>query len=74
MEIDDSGISTGIPGVSESKYSWEGIVASAQNERATLLYLGPARFLFFPTRVMSPDQRAELDDLIARHIVKRKPC
>jgi len=36
-----------------------------------MIYLAERRFLFFPTPAMSPAQRTELNDLIARHVTKR---
>jgi hypothetical protein len=30
-------------------------------------------FLIIPARSMSSDQRTELNDLVARHVVKKKP-
>ena len=73
MEIDDERIHTGIPGVSVNNYLWNGIVGFAQNEKATLLYLDKNRFLFLPTCAMSTAQRAELNDLIARHVARKQP-
>jgi hypothetical protein len=73
IEFNEDGLHTGIPGVSEIRYLWNGIAAFAQDETTTLLYLDKSRFLFFPTRALLPDQRNVLNDLVARHVVKRKP-
>ena len=45
----------------------------AQDEKMTLLYVFKDRFLMFPTAALSPDQRSELGDLVARHVVRSKP-
>jgi len=34
--------------------------------------LAKNRFLIFPSSAMSPDQRAELNALVARHVAKKK--
>jgi len=72
IDIDDEQIYSGVPGVSEGKIFWSGILAFAQDEKITMIYLAENKFLFFPTVVMSSTQRTELNDLVARHGVKRK--
>jgi hypothetical protein len=42
-----------------------------QNDRITLIYINDRRFFLFPTTALSPAQRTELNDLVARHVVKR---
>jgi YcxB-like protein len=71
VAIDDKQILSGLPEVSEEKYFWNAIVGFAQDEKMTLLYLDRDKFLLFPTSAMSPAQRAELTDLVSRHVMKR---
>lgn len=71
IDIDDSRILSGLPEVSEEKYLWRAIVGFAQDEKMTLLYLDKDKFLLFPTSALSPAQRNELNDLVARHVVKK---
>jgi len=73
INMDDDRILSGLPGVSEEKYFWNAIVGFAQDKKMTLLYLDKDKFLLFPTYALSPEQRAELNDLVARYVVKRKP-
>ena len=73
MEITSEGIVSTIPGVSEGKLYWSGVCAFAQDEKVTTIYLAPKRFLFFPTSALSPEQRAELNDLVARNGKGKKP-
>ena len=73
FEIDDVSISSSIPGVGTGTIQWSAIGDFAQNEKVTLLYLTKKRFYFFPTSAMTPIQRAELNDLVARHLSKGKP-
>ena len=70
--IDEECVRSEIPGVSEGKFFWSAIIDFAQDEKVTLLYIRKKAFLFFPPFVLSPDQRAELNDLVARHVVKKK--
>jgi hypothetical protein len=72
-EIDDEQIVGVIPGVSETKRPWKAIVAFAQDNEVTLFYVRKSAFVFLPTSAMSPAQRSELDDLVARHLPKGKP-
>ena len=70
-EVNDKTVVTGIVGAVELRYAWKAIIALAQDERTTLFYTSKCSFLFFPTPAMSPAQRTELNDLIARHVTKR---
>ena len=72
IDIDEERILSVIPGVSEGKVFWNGIIDFGQDEKITLLYIRKKAFFFFPTQAMSPAQRAELNDLVARHVVKKK--
>jgi len=71
---DDEGILIQIPGVSETRIFWRGILSTAQNEKVNLLYTSKDCFLIFPTSAMSEPQQAELNELVARHVVKRQLC
>jgi hypothetical protein len=73
IDIDNERVVSSIPEVSEGKFFWNAIVDFAQDEKVTLLYIRKRAFIFFPTSVLSPDQHTELNDLIARHVVKGKP-
>ncbi len=72
LEIDDNGIRSESPGVSEGRFFWSAIADFAQSESITLLYVARKKFLFFPTSVLTQTQRAELNDLVARHLPKGK--
>lgn len=74
LDISDECIFTGVPGVSEGKIFWSGVFNFAQDDRITMIYLAPERFLFFPTSVLPPDQRAELDELIKNHLRGHATC
>jgi hypothetical protein len=71
IDIDEERIVCTNRGVSESSLNWNAVVGFAQDSKVTMLYIDKTRFLFFPTSVMSSNERAELDDLIASHGVKR---
>ncbi len=70
-EIHNEGITTAIAGTDAETIRWDKIVGFAGDEKITLLYLGNNRFLFFPTSALTGEQLAELNDLVARHVVKR---
>ena len=71
LDIDNERIVSTRPGIGEATYYWTGISAVAQNNKIMLLYLSEILFLGIPAHTLSPDQRAELNDLVARHVVKR---
>jgi hypothetical protein len=71
IDIDDQRIVEENPGTEEVKLAWSGALDFVQDERVTLIYINPSRFFLFPTSAMSSDQRAELDSLVARHVVKK---
>jgi hypothetical protein len=73
LEITVDCILSSVPGISEGKIFWTGLFAFAQDERVTMIYLAPKRFLFFPTSALSPDERSELNRLVDSHKVNRKP-
>ncbi|HEY1211172.1 MAG TPA: hypothetical protein VGE85_17540 [Terracidiphilus sp.] len=72
IDIDDERILSAMPGYAEITFLWTAIVAFAQDEKATLFYLDNSGFLFFPTHTLSPDQRTELNDLVARNLVRKQ--
>ena len=74
LAFDEEGFRSEIPGVSEGIFRWNALVGFAQNDTITLLYLAKKKFLFFPTSIMSSEQRSELKDLIDRKVRKRQMC
>lgn len=72
IDIDEERVISSIPGSSEGKFFWNSIMDFAQNEKVTLLYVRKNVFLFIPTQAMSPEQRTELNDLVAQKMVRSK--
>jgi len=71
IDIDDERIVRELSGTSEFKVFWSAIYAFAEDANVNLLYTNKDCFLIVPVRSMSPTQRAELNDLVARNGVKR---
>jgi hypothetical protein len=71
LEISEECILSGVPGLSEAKIYWPAVFAFAQDDRITMIYLAPRRFVFFPTSVLDSEQRAELNALV-KMLVKGK--
>ncbi len=71
IEIDDQRIVEENPGTEEVRLPWTGVMGFTQDDRVTLIYITARRFFLFPTSALSPTQRTELNDLVARHVVKR---
>jgi hypothetical protein len=74
IDIDDERILSAVPGVSEGKIFWQGLLQFAQDNKVTMLYLSEIRFILFPTSVLTPEQRAELKGMMTRHGVKAFIC
>jgi hypothetical protein len=74
IDIEDERIISAMPGVSEGKIFWPGILRFAQNDSVTMLYIGELKMLFFPTSALTPEQREELKEMMKRHGVKSFIC
>jgi hypothetical protein len=72
IEIDESRIVEDNPGAEEIRVGWAGVLDFIQNEKITLIYIGVGRFFLFPTPILSQEQRAELNDLVKRHLARGK--
>jgi hypothetical protein len=73
FEINDERIVRELAGTIELKLLWGAISDFVEDERVSLLYTNKDCFLIIPGRSMSTDQRAELNDLVARHVAKKNP-
>jgi hypothetical protein len=71
IEIDDEHISRQLSGMSKLKVLWTGVYDFIQDDRVALIYTNKDCFLIIPSQAKSRNQCAELDSLIARHVVKR---
>jgi hypothetical protein len=72
IEFNDKGIASAIIGTTPESHAWSSLIGYAQDDKMILFYLAKNRFLIFPSSAMSPDQRAELNALVARHVAKKK--
>jgi len=73
IDINDERIVRELSGASELKVFWSAIYDYTEDAHVSLLYTNKDCFLIIPARSMSPEQHTELNDLVARHVVKRKP-
>jgi hypothetical protein len=71
LEITEDCIVSGVPGVSEGKIYWPGVFAFAMDARIAMIYLAPRRFIFFPTSILTLEDRSEVIEL-AKKLVKGK--
>jgi YcxB-like protein len=58
----------------ETRVAWTEITKFRQDEVRTLIYLSPDNCFYLPTKAMTNEQRAELNDLVARHVARKKTC
>ena len=72
IDLDNERIICDNPGSSESKFLWTIVQQFAQDDKVTMLYISKLRFLFFPTNSMSIEQRTELNELVARNMVRKE--
>jgi hypothetical protein len=73
IDIDDERIISEITEISVITFFWTAVAAYAQDDEILLIYVRCHGYILFPIRVMSQAQRTELNEIIARHVVKRKP-
>ncbi|MGO9777395.1 MAG: YcxB family protein [Terracidiphilus sp.] len=57
----------------ETRIPWNAITDFRQNEVITVMSLSPDNCIYFPTKAMTGEQRAEFDEFVARHVIRRKP-
>jgi len=70
IDVDNNGMIAAWDGKKEQTLRWDRIVNFDSDDRIALFYMQEGSF-FFPIQMLSPAQRAELNDLISRHVVKR---
>lgn len=73
MTFSEEHILSALEGIGEARYLWTAIVKCVQNGTVMLLFISREQFLLIPQRILSPAQRTELNDLVARHVPARKP-
>jgi hypothetical protein len=73
LTANDDGLIVAKPDSIETRLAWNAITDFRQSEAKTIMYLSADNCFYFPTKAMTTEQRAELDDLVAGHVVKRKP-
>ena len=71
LEFNDEHFVSEISGVGKGDYQWDSILKVVQNEKCILFYIAVKKFIILPPSAISPDQRVELNDLIARHVTNR---
>jgi len=71
IEFNDKGITSAIIGTAPANFAWSSLLDFARDDKVTLFHIRKGAFLFFPTSVLSPDQLAELNALVARCLVKK---
>jgi hypothetical protein len=72
IDIDDEQIVYSIPGVCEGKIFWSGVFAFVQDDRITSLYISENQYISIPTTALTPEQQTELNDIVARNMVREK--
>lgn len=70
-EITPDSIVDVAPGVHEISYVWSEVIGFGQDSRVTLIRRKGSRFTFFPTSVLTTEQRTELDELVSRRGIRR---
>jgi hypothetical protein len=71
LVLSDEQIVSSMEGIGETRYLWSGILKFVQNGIVALFYITDEQFLLIPLRVLSSEERAELDGLVGRHVVNR---
>jgi hypothetical protein len=69
-EISSERIIDVMPSKQQTSYEWSEVTGFAQNSKVTLIDIS-GRFLFFPSLALNVEQRAELDQIVANHGIRR---
>jgi hypothetical protein len=72
LDFDDDRILSTRPGFDETIHSWTDIHAVIQNNKIMLLLISQSLYICVPLDKLSKDQRTELNELVARHVVRKK--
>ena len=72
IDINDGRVVRELSGTSEFKVLWSAIYDFAEDVYVSLLYTNMDCFLIIPARSMSSDQHTELNDLVARNMVRKQ--
>ncbi|MGA3160356.1 MAG: hypothetical protein ABSC77_04000 [Terracidiphilus sp.] len=74
IEVNDEKVVSSIPGATRFEYLWGSISLFLCDAQVNLLYISPGRFILIPNRVLTTEEKASLDEIIARKGIKRKSC
>jgi len=74
VDVNEDSIVTSIPGAIKTEYSWASVSLCLSSRLVNLLYVSPERFILIPNRVLTPEEKASLDEIIARKKIRTKSC
>jgi len=74
VEVNEENIVTTIPGAIRTEYCWASISLFLSSPQVSLLYFSPERFVLIPNRVLTAEQKAWLNTLVAQKGIKAKSC
>jgi hypothetical protein len=72
LVANDEGIVDAKSNSIETRLAWSAVTRFFQDGLITIIFLSRDNCIFFPTKAMSSEQRAEFDDLVARHLPEGK--
>lgn len=71
IRVDDECVLSQVPGISETKWFWNGFVGEARDEKLLLLYTSKDCFLIFPASGMTVEQWKELNEIVDRELPRK---
>jgi hypothetical protein len=74
ISVDQSGVSSGMPGVAESRYGWGVVRSFVENKHIALIYVAQVSFLMLPKRAFTSDQLMDIRSLMREHGIETKSC
>ena len=74
ITVDETGVSSGVPGLAESRYGWEIVRSMVEDHHTALIYVAQVNFLMLPKRAVSLDQLHEVREMINRHGLEVSSC
>ena len=74
FDFDDQGVVSSIPGRSEGRFFWAGILDYVEDDEMALLFVRKKNFLFVPKRAMDDPAWERLRAYVRQHGIGNNPC
>jgi len=74
ISVDQDGVTSGMPGVAESRYGWSAVRSFVEDKNIALIYVAQVNFLMLPKRAFTSDQLTSVRSLMREHGIETETC